>query len=180
MTHPLPVRNTLERSIDIHAPLSMIYNQWARYEDYPKFMEGVREVRQVSNERLHWRAVIGGREREWDADIVEQTVDTRIAWQSRGGLADAGMVSFTTVYGGTRVSLQLTLDPEDVPTDAGAAKDVLMRRVEGNLQRFKEYLESLPAVSSTPCSGIPRGPGARSTSRSPDRVDPAHAGQGRP
>jgi uncharacterized membrane protein len=142
MTHSPALPNTIEKSIDIHAPLSTVYNQWTQFEDYPKFLEGVLDVAQLNETRLRWRALIGGQEREWESAIVEQTPDTRIAWRSTGGPASAGMVSFTTVYGGTRVTLQMTLDPEELPREAEEAKGFLAQRVDGNLKRFKEFIES--------------------------------------
>jgi len=80
---------TIEQSIEVNAPLRAVYNQWTQFEDFPRFMEGVKEVRQLDDKRLHWRAVIGGKEKEWDAEIVEQRPDERIAWTSRGGVVSA-------------------------------------------------------------------------------------------
>lgn len=178
MAHPGLPPNTLERSIDVHAPLSRVYNQWTQFEEFPKFMEGVREVRQVNEERLHWRADVAGREREWDAAIVEQTPDTRIAWRSQGNPVNAGMVSFTTVYGGTRVNLQLTLDPAEMPEDAADAKEHLARRVEGNLRRFKEFLESRGSETGAWRGEIHGGQVVHPLER--DHAGPARAGQGPP
>jgi uncharacterized membrane protein len=157
MPRTLPLPNTLERSIDIRAPLSTVYNQWTQFEQYPKFMEGVREVKQVGEGRLHWKAVLGGREREWDAAIVEQTPDTRISWRSEGSPIISGMVSFTTIYGGTRVTMQMTLDPEEVPQTATEAKEILVRRVDGNLQRFKQFVESRGSTTGAWRGGISGG-----------------------
>src|SRR5258705_13759540 len=76
---------TIEQSIEVNAPLRAVYNQWTQFEDFPRFMEGVKEVRQLDDKRLQWKAVIGGKEKEWIAEITEQRPDERIAWTSRGG-----------------------------------------------------------------------------------------------
>lgn len=141
MSHAL--ENSIEKSIDISAPLRSVFNQWTKFEDYPKFMEGVREVKRFDGNRLHWRAVFEGREMEWDSAIIEQTPDTRITWKSFNSPVEDGMVSFTTIYEGTRVTLQMRVDPARLvrPADGGDPRTSLVRRVEGSLQRFKEFIE---------------------------------------
>ncbi|MBV8269887.1 MAG: SRPBCC family protein [Planctomycetaceae bacterium] len=141
MSHAL--ENSIEKSIDISAPLRSVFNQWTKFEDYPKFMEGVREVKRFDGNRLHWRAVFEGREMEWDSAIIEQTPDTRITWKSFNSPVEDGMVSFTTIYEGTRVTLQMRVDPARLvrPADGGDPRTALVRRVEGSLQRFKEFIE---------------------------------------
>src|SRR5438132_13542902 len=85
---------TIEKSVDVNMPLRTVYNQWTQFEEFPKFMEGVSEVRQLDDKRLHWKAEIGGQEREWDAEITEQIPDKRIAWRSISGKKNAGVVTF--------------------------------------------------------------------------------------
>ena len=141
MSHAL--ENSIEKSIDISAPLRSVFHQWTKFEDYPKFMEGVREVKRFDGNRLHWLAVFEGREMEWDSEIIEQTPDTRITWKSFNSPVEDGMVSFTTIYEGTRVTLQMRVDPARLvrPADGGDPRTALVRRVEGSLQRFKEFIE---------------------------------------
>jgi uncharacterized membrane protein len=138
----MPGMSIVEKSIDIQAPVSTVYNQWTQFEDFPKFMEGVREVEQVSEERLRWRSVVGGQEREWDVAIVEQTPDTRIAWRSGNNAVESGIVNFAPIYGGTRVTMQMTYDPDELAEQTGETEEQMTRRVEGNLQRFKEFIEA--------------------------------------
>jgi uncharacterized membrane protein len=132
------LENSIEKSIDVHVPVSTVYNQWTRFEEFPKFMEGVREVRALDEHRLHWRATVDGQEREWDSVLIEQTPDTRITWSSAGGSVHTGMVSFASIYNGTRVTLQMSYDPE-LPEDR---REALALRMTRNLERFKEFLES--------------------------------------
>jgi len=80
---------TIERSIDVHAPLSTVYNQWTQFEEFPRFMEGVESVTQLDDRRLHWVVNLGGQRREWDAEISEQIPDERIAWTARAGTSRA-------------------------------------------------------------------------------------------
>ena len=133
----------IEKSIDVNVPLSMAYNQWTQFEEFPRFMGGIEEVRQLDDKRLHWRAHIGGKQEEWDAEIVEQIPDQRVAWRSTSGAPNSGVVTFESLgTAATRVNLQLEYTPQNAMESAGDATGMLSRRVEGDLRRFKEYIES--------------------------------------
>jgi len=133
---------TIEQSIEVNAPLRAVYNQWTQFEEFPRFMDGVKEVRQLDDKHLRWRAAIGGKEKEWDAEIVEQRPDERIAWTSRGGAWNAGAVTFHRIDDRrTRVMLQLDYDPEGPIENAADALGLVKARVKGDLERFKEFLE---------------------------------------
>ena len=132
----------IEQSIDVEVPARTAYNQWTQFEEFPRFMEGVLEVRQLDDRRLHWRAKVGGQERTWDAEITEQVPDDRIAWRSRSGAANAGAVTFHRLAEGrTRLMLQLEYEPEGVVEKAADAVGIVSHRVEGDLLRFKEFIE---------------------------------------
>jgi uncharacterized membrane protein len=133
----------IEKSIDVDVPLQTVYNQWTQFEEFPRFMEGVQEVRQLDDKRLRWRAKVGGKEKEWEAEITEQVPDERIAWRSRAGASNAGVVTFHRLADTrTRVMLQIEYDPEGVTENVADAVGVVTRRVTGDLQRFKEFVES--------------------------------------
>jgi uncharacterized membrane protein len=134
---------TIEKSTDVEVPVRVAYNQWTQFEEFPRFMEGVREIRQLDDKRLLWRAVIGGKEEEWEADITEQIPDERIAWRARTGAPNAGVVTFHRLGDSrTRIMLQLEYDPQGVVENLGDALGVVSRRVDGDLERFKEFIES--------------------------------------
>ena len=63
---------TYEHSIDVNVPVRVAYNQWTQFEDFPQFMEGVEEIKQINDTKLHWRAEIANVTEEWDAEITEQ------------------------------------------------------------------------------------------------------------
>jgi uncharacterized membrane protein len=134
---------TIEKSIEVDVPVRTAYNQWTQFEEFPRFMEGVKEVRQVSDDRLHWCAEVGGKKEEWDARITEQKPDERVAWTSEGAAMNAGVVTFHKITPEcTRVMLQLEYEPDGVVESAGSALGFVSRRVEGDLNRFKEFIES--------------------------------------
>src|SRR5678815_5573067 len=99
---------TIEKSIEVNAPLRQVYDQWTQSEEFPKFMEGVQTVRQLDDQRLFWRAEIWGKTEEWEAEIYEQIPDRRIAWRSVVGAPNAGAVSFESLGPSTtRVTLSI-------------------------------------------------------------------------
>jgi uncharacterized membrane protein len=130
-------------SIDVNVPLSTVYNQWTQFEEFPRFMEGVQSVTQTDDTHLHWVAEVGGAEREWDAEITEQHPDERVAWRATSGAQNAGVVTFHHIDDDTtRVTLQMDVEPDGLVENVGTALGFLDRRVKGDLERFKEFIES--------------------------------------
>ncbi len=118
-------------------------NQWTQFEEFPKFMEGVEQVKQVDERHLHWVASIGGATREWDAEIIEQVPDQRIAWRSTTGVRNSGVVSFQPLAPDrTRIDLKLSYQPEGAAEKVGDTLGVVSSRVEGDLKRFKEFIQN--------------------------------------
>jgi uncharacterized membrane protein len=133
----------IEKSIEINVPVRTAYNQWTQFEEFPRFMEGVKHVKQLDETHLHWKAEIGGKEKEWDAEITEQIPDTRIAWRSRDGAQNAGVVTFHRLSDSTsKVMLQMEYDPDGVLENVGDVTGMVSQRVVGDLERFKRYIES--------------------------------------
>ncbi len=134
---------TIDESVEVDVPISTAYNQWTQFEDFPEFMGGVEEVRQVDDTLTHWRTSIGGVEREFDAQIVEQTPDTRVAWQSIDGTTHVGQVTFEPLGPTqTRVRVQTAWEPATLVEKAGAVVGADDRQVKADLKRFKEFIES--------------------------------------
>ncbi len=134
---------SIEQSIEVNVPLSTAYNQWTQFEEFPQFMEGVDEVRQIDDTHLHWVASFGGSQHEWDAEITEQIPDERVAWRNTDGKENAGVVTFHKIDDQTtRVMVQMDFVPEGIKEKIGDAIGAPERRVEGDLERFKELIES--------------------------------------
>ncbi|MBL8932404.1 MAG: SRPBCC family protein [Kineosporiaceae bacterium] len=130
-------------SVDVAVPVRTAYNQWTQFEEFPRFMEGVEEIRQVDDTLTHWRISIGGVEREFDARITEQHPDERVAWTSVDGTDHAGVVTFHRLDSAlTRVTLQLTTAPEGVVETLGDKLGLVSRRAKSDMARFKDYIES--------------------------------------
>src|SRR5262245_422096 len=133
----------IEKAVDVGIPVRVAYDQWTQFEEFPKFMEGVEEVRQLDDRRLHWRAKVGGRTVEWTAEIHEQVPDDRIAWRSTGGAKNQGTVGFESLGPSrTRLTLSMDVDPSTFTEKMGDSLGVLGSRVEGNLERFRKFIET--------------------------------------
>jgi uncharacterized membrane protein len=139
-------RVTLQMDVDPEGLVENVgtaYNQWTQFEDFPKFMEGVKSVTQTDDTHLRWVAEVAGKDKEWDAEITEQHADERVAWNSTSGADNAGVVTFHRIDDETtRVTLQMDVDPEGLVENVGTALGFLERRVKGDLERFKEFIES--------------------------------------
>ena len=132
-----------EQSIEVGVPVTTAYNQWTQFEEFPAFMESVDRVEQLDDTHLHWVTSFGGRRHEFDAEITEQRPNERVEWKTTAGKQHAGVVSFDRVDGGrTRIAVRMTWEPEDLYERLGGALGVDRRRVKGDLQRFKQLIES--------------------------------------
>ncbi|HLU53636.1 MAG TPA: SRPBCC family protein [Acidimicrobiia bacterium] len=131
------------QTIDVDRDVRTVYNQWTQFEEFPRFMEGVERVHQIDDRHLRWEVDIAGIDREFEAEITEQSPDQRIAWRSRTGVDQGGVVTFHPLNDDqTRVTLQLTFEPEGLVEQAGDKLGLVEARAKGDLKRFKEFIES--------------------------------------
>ncbi len=132
-----------KHSIDVDVPAHSAYEQWSRFEELPRFMDGVQEVRRLDGTRLKWVADICGERVEWYGKVTEDVTDTRLAWQSDDGLVNSGAVTFKELgHDQTRVTLEIEHDEASIAAAisgrlAGGLGDV----TEGDLETFKEIIE---------------------------------------
>jgi carbon monoxide dehydrogenase subunit G len=136
------VTTKVEKSIQVDVPVTTAYNQWTQFEDFPHFMGGVKEVRQLGDDRMHWVAEIGGVRREWDAAVLEQVPDQKVAWAATSGATNAGAVRFQPAGpNSTIVYLELEYEPEGLVEQVGDKLGIVGRQAESDLERFKRLIE---------------------------------------
>jgi uncharacterized membrane protein len=132
----------IESSIDVDVPVRVAYDQWTQFEEFPRFMDAVESVTQVDDTHLHWTAKIAGVRKEWDAEITQQEPDQRVAWASTTGARNAGAVDFHRLDDrSTRITLTMDVEPDGALETVGNAIGVPEREVEGDLKRFKAFIE---------------------------------------
>lgn len=133
----------VEKSITVGVPIRTAYDQWTQFEDFPRFMEGVESVTQITDVQLEWVAEIGGVRRKWVAMILEQVPDQKVSWAAMEGAANAGTVTFASDgVSQTRVTLTLEYEPEGFLESLGDKLGVVERQVEQDLDRFRDYIEN--------------------------------------
>jgi uncharacterized membrane protein len=134
--------STITESVDVKATVSAVYNQWTQFESFPRFMDGVQEIRQIDDTHTHWKISVAGVTKEFDATITEQHPDERVAWTSDSGPTHAGVITFHRIdETTTRVTAQMDIDPDGFVESVADKLGVLDRKVKGDMQRFKTFIE---------------------------------------
>jgi uncharacterized membrane protein len=134
--------SSVRETIDLNVPVSTAYNQWTQFEEFPRFMASVDEVKQLDDTHLHWRATVAGKPKEWDAEITQQIPDQCIAWRSTSGVNNSGVVTFDKIgENRTRVTMQMDYTPQTPGEKIGDAVGGVKLTAKGNLKRFKELVE---------------------------------------
>ena len=137
---------TIKESIEVAVPVSTVYNQWTQFEEFPQFMDGVESVEQIDETHLRWVAEVGGERREWQAEIVEQVPDSKIAWRAVEGKGPNGVVTFEPLgEEKTLVIVEMSYEPEGIKEQVGSKIGLDSRQVKQDLARFKELIETLGA-----------------------------------
>ncbi|GAA0621668.1 SRPBCC family protein [Sporichthya brevicatena] len=133
---------TLLKTVDVAVPVSTAYNQWTQLEEFPRFMDGVESVQQIDDTRSRWKTNVMGAEREFETRITEQIPDERIAWTTTNGETEqAGVVTFHRLdEAQTRLTLQMDIEG-GMLEKLGLATGVIGRQIDGDLGRFKEFIE---------------------------------------
>ena len=150
----------VEKSIEVNVPVSTAYNQWTQFEEFPHFMSGIAKVTQLDDKHLEWVAEIAGVKRQWSATILEQVPDQKVAWAATEGATNAGAVSFRSI-GPSTTSVELVLEyaPEGLVEKVGDALDIVERQAEGDLERFKAFIEDAGYASGAWRGEIDEGVG---------------------
>ena len=133
----------IHKTVEVDVPVSTAYNQWTQFEEFPAFMDGVDEVRQLDDTHLRWVASVAGSRNEWKAEITDQKPDQRVAWRSIEGKPNSGVVSFEPLgEKRTKVIVDMEFAPDGLAEKVGSAVGADDRRVEADLGRFKQMIES--------------------------------------
>ena len=140
---------TILGSIEVNSPVHRVYSQWTRFEDFPRFMQGVKRVILLDDQRLQWETEFSGTTKEWYATITDLTADQRIAWESENGEYVAGIVTFEPI-GTSRTKLHLKLFYDSKGSRRAEDKFVSSARdrVEEDLERFRKFIEEQDTVNN--------------------------------
>ena len=132
----------VEKRILVNVPVSVAYNQWTQFEDFPHFMSGVKNVKQLSDDRLEWTAEIAGVRRQWEARIWSKLRTRRWRGPQPKAQPMQGLSRLKILAAGRRpYSLSLEYEPEGVVEKVGDKLNVVERQAENDLNRFKAFIE---------------------------------------
>ncbi|MET0234381.1 MAG: SRPBCC family protein [Kibdelosporangium sp.] len=153
--------STITESVDVEVDVTTAYNQWTQFESFPRFMEGVEEIRQIDNTHTHWKIKVAGITKEFDATITEQHPDERVAWRSDQGPGHAGVITFHRLDDTrTRVTAQMDIDPDGFVENVADKLGILDRRVKADMARFKQFIEYRDGQETGAWRGDVERPGA--------------------
>jgi uncharacterized membrane protein len=131
-------------TVDVDVPVTVAYNAWTKFEEFPKFLDEVESLTQTSDTQTHWKVKVGPVEKEFDATIIEQHPDERVAWNSTGGEVDhAGVVTFHKLSDSTsRLTVQIDWEPTGFLEKVGSTLGADNHAIKKDLQNFKQYIEA--------------------------------------
>ncbi|MGW3496057.1 SRPBCC family protein [Streptomyces sp. NPDC001020] len=139
--------STLEEHVDIKVPIDTAWDSLHRVENYPRFMQGVRDARTETGGRAHLDVETGGRTRELEAEVSDRGRERVMKWQTTGTPHLAGTLSLQSIdQNNTRIQARLEYEPEAVRETFGGPKgfaqaNAIERVVRSDLEQFKEYVE---------------------------------------
>ncbi len=146
----------IERAVTINKPAEELYTYWRKLENLPNFMEHIQTVEQTDDKHSHWVArLAGGLPVSWDAEIVEEKPNERIAWRTLpdAQVQQSGVVTFKPATGerGTVVNVDLKYSPPGGivgETFARLLNGVTAQQVKDDIRRFKNLMETgeIPTV----------------------------------
>ncbi len=139
---------TVQKTITVRQPIHIVFDLWSRLDNFPMFMQHVREVDiEVGGNRTRWTvAGPAGTKLEFEAETIELEPDRVIAWRTLPGqsIEHEGRVRFIEVEGGTRVQVQMTYRPPGGVVGHAIAHILgwdPKARMDEDLARMKSLLE---------------------------------------
>jgi uncharacterized membrane protein len=134
-------RLPIQRWTDVAAPIEKTYEQWTRFEEFPKFMHRVLNVKQEDG-KVSWDEKIWFSKRHWEGEVTDRQKNRRVAWKTTSGMAHAGVVSFHSLDESlTRVMVTMDFVPQGMIEKMASGLRFVKRAVQADLARFKAYVE---------------------------------------
>lgn len=132
----------IKQTLEIDAPVHAAYDQWSRFESFPIFMDGIKDVQRRSDNEVFFHAHVQGVDHTWLARVVRNDPDHEISWRSIDGSTNRGRVLFEPLGAyRTQVTLIMEYEPENWKEKLGDVTGLVDRRVKADMQRFKNFIE---------------------------------------
>ncbi|GII66006.1 hypothetical protein Skr01_60910 [Sphaerisporangium krabiense] len=129
-------------SVDIGAPISLVYNVWTQFTDWPSFTKKIEKVTQDSDEKITWQVQVFLPRRTWEATITEQVPDEKIVWNSKGakGYVDGSVTFHALAPAMTRVLMSLEYHPKGLIEHIGNLWRAPGRRVRLEFKHIRRHI----------------------------------------
>jgi hypothetical protein len=151
-------RLPIERWTDVAVPVDKAYEAWTKFDEFPKFMHRVLNVRQKGGDRISWQEKIWFSTRQWEGRITDRRKNDRIAWKTTSGMSHRGVVSFHKLDDHlTRVMVTMEFEPNGMLEKMASGMRFVKRAVEADLARFKAFVEMKDAQGIEYRSGKEEG-----------------------
>jgi uncharacterized membrane protein len=132
---------SIDDTIEVDVDIRTVYDAWTAFQDFPAFMEVVERVDLVSEDSLHWVAMVEDDLIEWDADVIEHVPDESVSWRALDG-RETGKVTFGKIGADTtKVHYELEYDPKAWDGKPDTIRHWMRRRVDADLNAFKAHIE---------------------------------------
>jgi uncharacterized membrane protein len=139
----MPEVQTQSHSVTVDVPLRTAYDQWTQFEEFPAIMPVVEEVVQRADDVVYFRMNILGRRIDYEAKILEQIPEDRIAWRSTSGKQVGGIIRFRSLNDEqTQIMLDLRYERDGFLEIVGDELGIVSERIRDSLQSFKEFVEA--------------------------------------
>ena len=134
-------RMPVQQAIDVAVPVSVAYDHWTRFEDWPDFMHRVENAEQVDDATVSFQVKIWGISKRFEADILEQHPDERIEWNVTEGYAHTGVVTFHPLSENLTGRGDARRPAVESDRQGEPGMRFVKRAVRGDMHRFKAYVE---------------------------------------
>lgn len=139
--------STLEQHVDVEVPIGEAWESLHRVENYPRFVDGLRDARTQAEGRAHLGVEAGGRSREFEAEVSDREGEHVMEWHTTGAPDLTGSFSLQSIdENRTRIQARLEYEPGTIRDTFGGPKgfaqaNAIERLVRSDLEHFKEYVE---------------------------------------
>jgi uncharacterized membrane protein len=135
-------RLPIQRWTDVAAPVDRVYEEFTKFDQFPRFMHRVLNVEKDGRDKVSWQEKIWFSSREWEGRVTERRKNDRIVWTTTSGMSHKGIVSFHKLADNlTRVMVTMEFEPNGMVEKMASGLRFVKRAVQADLARFKAYVE---------------------------------------
>jgi hypothetical protein len=135
-------RLPIQRWTDVALPIDKVYDEFTKFDQFPRFMHRVLNVEQKGRDKISWSEKIWFSSRQWEGRVTEKRKNDRIVWKTNSGMEHKGIVSFHKISDNlTRVMVDMEFEPNGMMEKMASGLRFVKRAVQSDLARFKTYVE---------------------------------------